>query len=96
MSDGQATNQRVQRGRVEDLRHQTHVLVDSHCLAVGHGDTRGFLTTVLQRVDAEEGELGSIDTRCRDTDDPALFFRRIELRVNVVHIATFPVHMVSS
>ena len=91
-----ASHQRVQRGRVEHLRHQAHVLVDPHCLPVGHRDSRGFLAPVLQRVDAEEGELGSIDTRCRDTDDPALFFRRIEFRVDVVHIATFPVHMASS
>ena len=50
--------QRVQRGLVEDLGDQAHVLVDQDLLAVADRDSRRLLAAVLQRVEAEVGELG--------------------------------------
>jgi len=63
--------QGVQRGLVEDLRDEAHVLVDQQLLAVGGGDARRFLAAVLQGVEPEVGELGDLFTRSPDPEDAA-------------------------
>jgi hypothetical protein len=63
--------QRVERGLVEDLRHQPHVLVDQELLAVGGRDARGLLAAVLERVQTEVRELGHLFTGCPDAEDAA-------------------------
>src|SRR5690606_22589052 len=52
----------VERRVVEDLRHQTHVLVDEDLLAVADRDAGGLLAAVLQGVDAEVRQLGDVLT----------------------------------
>jgi len=52
--------QRVQRGLVENLRDQAHVLEHHDLVAVADRDPRRLLAAVLQRVEAEVGELGHV------------------------------------
>ena len=58
MADGDVTAQGMQHGLVEDLRDQPHVLVDDDPAPVADRYASGFLAAVLQRVQAEVGELG--------------------------------------
>src|SRR5690348_5534722 len=55
VSDGERTRQGSQNGRGEDVAHQAHGAVHANVVAVGGGDAGGFLSTVLQRVQAEVG-----------------------------------------
>ncbi|MPN20735.1 hypothetical protein SDC9_168114 [bioreactor metagenome] len=47
MPDGQMPGQRTQRGLVEDLTDQAHVLEDHDAFAIGHSDAGGLLAAVL-------------------------------------------------
>ena len=67
--DGDVPLQGVQRGLVEDLGDEAHVLVDEQLLTVGGGDARRLLAAVLQRVEAEVGQLGDFLARCPHTED---------------------------
>ncbi len=69
--DGDMAEQRAQGGFVEDLRDQTHVLVDEDLGAVAHCDTGGLLSAVLQGVQPEVGEFGDLFTGGPDTEDTA-------------------------
>jgi hypothetical protein len=60
VADGDVAGQGVQRGLVEDLRDQAHVLVDEDLPPVADGDPGRLLAAVLQRVQAEVGELGHL------------------------------------
>ena len=62
--------QRVEGGLVEDLTHQAHVLEDHDPAAIAHGDTGGLLAAVLQRIQAEVGELGDILVRRPHPEHP--------------------------
>ena len=61
----------AERGLVEDLGDEAHVLEDEDLGAVAHRDARGFLSAVLQGVQPEIGELGDLFTRSPDTEDAA-------------------------
>ena len=61
--------QRAERALVEDLRDQAHVLVDQDAAAVGGGDARRLLPSVLQGVQAEVGELGDVLAGSPDAED---------------------------
>jgi len=63
--------ERLQRGLVEHLRDQAHVLEHHRLAALGHGDPGRLLPAVLQRVQAEVGELGDLLARSPDAEDPA-------------------------
>jgi hypothetical protein len=67
--DRDVSAQRLQRRLVEDLRDQTHVLVDQHLVAVADRDARGLLAAVLQGVEAEVRELGDFFAGGPDAED---------------------------
>ncbi|GAA2139542.1 hypothetical protein GCM10009760_21960 [Kitasatospora kazusensis] len=69
MSDGDMTVQGPQRGFVEDLGDKSHVLVDENLGAVAHCDPRGFLSAVLQGIEAEVRELCDLLAGSPDTED---------------------------
>lgn len=69
MADRQVALERLQRGLVEDLRDQAHVLVDQDLAAVADRDAGRLLAAVLQRVETEVGQLGDVLPRSPDTED---------------------------
>ncbi|GAA5006593.1 hypothetical protein GCM10025734_46840 [Kitasatospora paranensis] len=71
MSDGDMPVQRPQGGLVEDLGHEAHVLEDENLGAVAHCNARGFLSAVLQGIEAEVRELGDLLAGSPDTEDAA-------------------------
>jgi hypothetical protein len=58
-----------QGGLVEDLGDKSHVLEDENLGAVAHCDARGFLSAVLQGIEAEVRELGNLLAGSPDTED---------------------------
>ncbi|GHJ40077.1 hypothetical protein Sm713_56860 [Streptomyces sp. TS71-3] len=71
MSDGDMALEGAERGFVEDLRDQPHVLEDEDLGAVAHRDTRGFLASMLEGVEPEVRELGDLFARSPDAEDAA-------------------------
>src|SRR5450756_689691 len=62
---------RAQAGLVEDLRDQTHVLVDQQPNTITGCDAGRLLAAVLQRIEPEVGQLGDVLARGPDSEDPA-------------------------
>lgn len=60
-----------ERGLVEDLRHEAHVLVDEDLLAVTGRDAGRLLTAVLQRIEPEVRRLRDVLSGSPDAEDPA-------------------------
>ena len=71
VTDGDMALEGAERGLVEDLGDQAHVLEDEDLGAVAHRDARGLLSTVLQGVQPEIGEFGDLFARSPDTEDAA-------------------------
>ncbi|GAA2438222.1 hypothetical protein GCM10010433_43820 [Streptomyces pulveraceus] len=71
MTDRDMALEGSQRRFVEDLRDQSHVLEDQDLGPVAHCDARGLLSTVLQGIQSEIGELGDLFARSPDTEDAA-------------------------
>ncbi|GAA1141504.1 hypothetical protein GCM10009664_07630 [Kitasatospora gansuensis] len=71
MSDGDMTVQRTQGGLVEDLGDKSHVLEDENLGSVADCDARGFLSAVLQGIEAEVRELCDLLAGSPDTEDAA-------------------------
>ncbi|BDH02994.1 hypothetical protein HEK131_02210 [Streptomyces seoulensis] len=71
MSDRDMTLERTERGFVEDLGNQAHVLEYEDLGAITDRDSRGFLTPVLEGVEPEVRELCDLFTRRPDTEDAA-------------------------
>ena len=71
VADREVAAQRRERALVEDLGDQAHVLVDEDLLAVGGRDAGRLLPAVLQRVEAEVGELGDVLAGGPDAEDAA-------------------------
>ena len=82
--DREVALERVERGLVEDLRDQPHVLVDQDLAAVADRDPGGLLAAVLQRVEAEVGQLGDVLAGRPDAEDAAGVLGALLLRVEVV------------
>ena len=61
----------AERRLVEDLADQAEVLVDDERTAVADRDAGGLLAAVLQRVEAEVGELGDLLAGRPDAEDAA-------------------------
>ena len=74
----------VERGLVEDLRDQAHVLVDQDLAAVADRDAGRLLAAVLQGVEPEVGELGDVLARGPDAEDAAGVLRALVLGVEAV------------
>src|ERR1700683_1553034 len=68
--------QRVKHGLVEYLRDQAHVLEDHDPAAVADRDPGRLLTSVLQRVKTEVGELGDLLAVTPHTEHAAGVLRR--------------------
>ena len=77
VADGDVPLQGAQRGLVEDLGDQAHVLVDEDLLAVAGRDAGRLLPAVLQRVEAEVGELGDLLAGGPDAEDAAGVLRAL-------------------
>jgi hypothetical protein len=71
VTDRDVTLERTERGLVEDLGHEAHVLEDEDLGAVAHRDSRGFLAPMLEGVEPEVSELGDLFTRGPDSEDAA-------------------------
>jgi hypothetical protein len=69
--NGKESAQAFQGRFVEDLRHQAHIFVDKDLAAITDRDAGRFLTTVLERIEAEVGQLGDFFARCPYAKDPA-------------------------
>jgi hypothetical protein len=67
-ADGDVTAQRGQHGLVEHLGHQAHVLEHHDPGAVADRDAGRLLAPVLERVQAEVGELGDFLARRPDAE----------------------------
>ena len=59
VSHGQVPGQALERRLVEGLRHQAHVLMHPHGLAVAGRDPGALLSAVLQGIEPEIGQVGS-------------------------------------
>src|SRR4051812_10775758 len=81
MTDGEVTLERLERGVVEDLRDQTHVLVDQDLAAVADRDAGRLLAAVLERVEAEVDELGDLLARSPDPEHATGVLGTLVLRV---------------
>src|SRR5207302_5642917 len=73
VSQRQVAGQPFERGLVEGLRHQAHVLVHSQLASVGGRDAGALLAAVLQRVEAEIGQVRDVITRRLNGEEPAFF-----------------------
>ena len=69
VTDREVALERRERGLVEDLRDQAHVLVDEDLAAVADRDAGRLLAAVLQRVEAVVGQLGDVLPRRPHTED---------------------------
>ena len=88
VADREVALERVERGLVEDLRDQPHVLVDQDLAAVADRDAGRLLAAVLQRVETEVGQLGDVLAGRPDAEDAARVARALFLGVEVVVEAT--------
>ncbi len=82
VADREVAAQRAEVALVEDLRDQAHVLVDQDLRAVAHRDAGRLLAAVLQRVEAEVGQLGDLGLGAGavggpDAEDPAGVLRAL-------------------
>ena len=84
MADREVALERLERGLVEDLGDQAHVLVDQDLAAVADRDAGRLLAAVLERVEAEVGELGDVLAGGPDAEDAAGVLGSAVLGVEVV------------
>src|SRR6478752_5902237 len=71
VADRDVAAERAERGLVEDLRHEAHVLVDEDLLAVTGRDAGRLLPAVLQRIEPEVRQLRDVLSGSPDAEDPA-------------------------
>ncbi|GGZ24806.1 hypothetical protein GCM10010365_51450 [Streptomyces poonensis] len=69
MAYGDVALERAERGFVEDLGYEAHVLEDEDLGAVADRDTRGFLAPMLEGVEPEVRELCDLFARRPDSED---------------------------
>ena len=70
VADREVPLEGVERGLVEDLRDQAHVLVDEDLPPVADRDAGRLLAAVLEGVEPEVGQLGDVLARRPDAEDP--------------------------
>ena len=81
VADREVALERRERRLVEDLRDQAHVLVDQDLAAVADRDAGRLLAAVLQRVEAEVGQLGDVLARGPDAEDAAGVLGALVVRI---------------
>ena len=80
MADRQVAAERPQVVLLEHLRDEAErALGDDVAAVIGGRDPRGLLSTMLQRVQREEGEAGDVVLRTVDPEHPALVARSVAL-----------------
>src|SRR5450759_4776818 len=70
VANGQMALERAQAGLVEDLRDQTHVLVDHQPTTIAGRDAGRLLAAMLQGIEPEVGQLGDVLAGGPDSEDP--------------------------
>ena len=65
----------------EHLIDQTHAAADVHRIAVGHANSRAFLTPMLQSIETPVSIQGNIDTWSVDSEDPTFFVQFVETQL---------------
>jgi hypothetical protein len=81
VADREVALERLERGVVEDLRDQAHVLVDQDLAAVADRDAGRLLAAVLQRVETEVAELRHLFAGGPDPEDTASILGTLVQRV---------------
>ena len=71
------SGQRCQRRFVEDVIDVAHLANEPHALAVGRGNAGAFLSAMLQRVEAQVGQLRRLRVSV-DAEDTAFVAELIE------------------
>ena len=84
VADGHVTLQGGEDALGEDLRDQAHLLVDHDLVAVADGHAGRLLAPVLQRVEAEVGELGDLLVARPHPEDAARVLRPLIVGVELV------------
>ena len=74
VADGDVALHRGERLLVEHLADQAEILEHQHLRAVGDGDARRLLPSVLQGIEAVVRELRHILAGCPDAEDATFFF----------------------
>ena len=90
VTDREVPLERRERGLVEDLRDQAHVLVDEDLVAVADRDAGRLLAAVLQRVEAVVGELRDLLARRPHAEDATGVLGCAVMGVEVVCQASVP------
>ncbi|EAU66753.1 hypothetical protein STIAU_2398 [Stigmatella aurantiaca DW4/3-1] len=70
VADGRAAQQLLQGGRGEDVRHQPHLPVEAQRVPIRRDNARRFLPAVLQRMQAQVGQVGGLGMT-DDSEDAA-------------------------
>ena len=73
MTDPDVALESGERRLVEDLGDEAHILVDDDARSVGNRDPSRLLTAVLERIKAEEDELGDLFIRGPYAEEATLF-----------------------
>ena len=84
MTHGQVAAQTVQRRFVEDLGHQSHVLVDHDMGPVADGHPGRFLPPMLERVETEIGQLRHRFARRPHPEDTTRVLRTLVVAREIV------------
>ncbi len=80
VADGEVAGQAAEGPLVEHVGHQAHVLDHGDGAPVGHRDPGRLLATVLERVEAEVGQVGDGLAGRVDAEDAAGFLRGVVVR----------------
>src|SRR6266545_7699566 len=81
MPDRMVARQLGQRRFAEDVGHQAHRLVNGQAAAVAGRNAGRFLAPMLQGVQSQVAELGSLRVAV-DRDDPALLMKLVQFDLN--------------
>ena len=87
MANGEVSiTKRLEGCLIEDLRHQTHVFEDHDLGALADRNPGGLLPPMLQRVEAEIGELCYLFMGCPDAKNPTRVLRSAGVGVSGVEV----------
>jgi hypothetical protein len=94
VADGHLSDERVESTGFEYLADQSLGFVDPDRSTVGYGNPCGFLSTVLEGIEREEGEFGRVTFSRRDGDDAALLSGSVAVEIQVAaHLCAVAISM---